>query len=62
MRITEFLASDSDAGYSRSRPAIAASSPAPTLGRLFFQVFKFVDWRFAVSRRSLAIIVAPAMV
>ena len=27
------LASDTNAGYSRSRPAIAASVPAPTLGR-----------------------------
>ena len=32
-RISVFLASSTEAGYSRSRPAIAASLPAPTLGR-----------------------------
>ena len=36
-RTTVFLASSTEAGYPRSRPAIAASVPAPTLGRpLFF--------------------------
>ena len=39
-RIMVFLASSTEAGYPRCRPAIAASLPAPTLGRpLIFPVF-----------------------
>jgi hypothetical protein len=57
MRTSVILASCTEAGYSRSRPAIAASLPAPTLGRpLFFQVL--ISWTdgspfTGESRRSL---------
>ena len=54
-RISGFLASGTEAGYSRSRPAIAASLPAPTLGRpLIFSVTRGLTVRRIAgeSRRS----------
>jgi hypothetical protein len=59
MRISAFLASCTDAGYSRSRPAIAWFSPAPTLGHI---PILLVDDGFALSPRIPAITVADVTV